>query len=68
MDLRIVTLDHSNALKPVARRQTREERQRRKDWRTGGRPSCGAVSLVSVSASSSVSSLAILPPALRLER
>lgn len=34
MDLRIVTLDHSNALKPVARRQTREERQRRKDWRT----------------------------------
>lgn len=34
MDLRIVTLDHSNALKPVARRQTREERQRQKDRRT----------------------------------
>ena len=34
MDLRIVTLDRSNALKLVEQRQTREERQRRKDWRT----------------------------------
>ncbi len=34
MDLRIVTLDRSNALKLVERRKTREERQRRKDWRT----------------------------------
>lgn len=34
MDLRIVTLDRSNALKLVEERQTREERRRRKDWRT----------------------------------